>query len=261
MSRLDLLKQSNTAKKPSKPKPTGRGGMMGEKAQKSKDIEDDFSDDILADDDFENELEDAPTPATTSGEYDPNSDEDEQDDTDVNVIELDIDLDSEKGLEIDDSLMGDDDNEESEAEVDDTTNTKLEPKAELSADNDDKSTLVEGGLGIDYSEEDIRLELEYSFDQRDDLYINHVKVIKDGGLEISTSKILYLDNIVRISVTLSEIKEQVGCEARVISVFPRNIRAAENNEDPYRYIVQFIGPNATETERVLSKYLLGYKAK
>jgi hypothetical protein len=88
-----------------------------------------------------------------------------------------------------------------------------------------------------------------------------VKVIKDGGLEVAAPKILHLEDIIRISVTLSELKEQVGCEARVVSVFPRNIRAAENNGDPYRYIVQFIGPNATETERVFSKYLLGYKPK
>ena len=97
--------------------------------------------------------------------------------------------------------------------------------------------------------------------KRDELYNSHVKVIKDGGLEVAASKILHLEDIIRISVTLSELKEQVGCEARVISVFPRNIRATENNEHQYRYIVQFIGPNATETERVLSKYLLGYKAK
>ena len=255
MSRLDLLKQSSSAKKPISTKPTGRGGMMGEKAQKSKAVEDDFSDDILADDDFENELEDAPLPA--NAEYNPNDDEDELDDTDVNVIELDIDLDSEKGLEIDDSLMGDDDNEESE---DDGNSDEIE--SDFSIDEDDeKSDIVEGGLGVDYSEEDIKLEIEYNFDQRDELYECHVKVIKDGGLEIAASKVFNLDDIIRISITLSELKEQVGCEARVVSVFPRNIRAAENKEDQYRYIVQFIGPNATETERVLSKYLLGYKPK
>ncbi|MDE4963545.1 PilZ domain-containing protein, partial [Francisella tularensis subsp. holarctica] len=35
----------------------------------------------------------------------------------------------------------------------------------------------------------------------------------------------------------------------------------EHNNDKYRYIVQIICPNAPETERVLSKYLLGYKQK
>ncbi|MGQ4002168.1 PilZ domain-containing protein [Francisellaceae bacterium CB300] len=248
MSRLDLLKQGSTAKKTTT-KPTGRGGMMGEKTQKSQAREDDLNDDILADDDFENELEDAP--ATTSGEYDLNDDE-EDDGKEVNVIELDIDLDSEKGLEIDPSLMGDD------TESDDT-NTEIE--SELTIEDDEKNDIVEAELGVNYSEEDIKLEVEYSFDQRDELYNSHVKVIKDGGLEVAASKILHLEDIIRISVTLSELKEQVGCEARVISVFPRNIRATENNEHQYRYIVQFIGPNATETERVLSKYLLGYKAK
>jgi hypothetical protein len=248
MSRLDLLKQGSTAKKTTT-KPTGRGGMMGEKTQKSQARKDDLNDDILADDDFENELEDAP--ATTSGEYDLNDDE-EDDGKEVNVIELDIDLDSEKGLEIDPSLMGDD------TESDDT-NTEIE--SELTIEDDEKNDIVEAELGVNYSEEDIKLEVEYSFDQRDELYNSHVKVIKDGGLEVAASKILHLEDIIRISVTLSELKEQVGCEARVISIFPRNIRAAENNEHQYRYIVQFIGPNATETERVLSKYLLGYKAK
>ena len=248
MSRLDLLKQGSTAKKTTT-KPTGRGGTMGEKTQKSQAREDDLNDDILADDDFENELEDAP--ATTSGEYDLNDDE-EDDGKEVNVIELDIDLDSEKGLEIDPSLMGDD------TESDDT-NTEIE--SELTIEDDEKNDIVEAELGVNYSEEDIKLEVEYSFDQRDELYNSHVKVIKDGGLEVAASKILHLEDIIRISVTLSELKEQVGCEARVISVFPRNIRATENNEHQYRYIVQFIGPNATETERVLSKYLLGYKAK
>jgi len=249
MSRLDLLKQGSTAKKTTT-KPTGRGGMMGEKTQKSQAREDDLNDDILADDDFENELEDAP--ATTSGEYDLNDDE-EDDGKEVNVIELDIDLDSEKVLEIDPSLMDDND-----AESDDTS-TKIE--SELSIEDETESDIVEAELSVNYSEEDIKLEVEYSFDQRDELYNSHVKAIKDGGLEVAASKVLHLEDIIRISVTLSELKEQVGCEARVISVFPRNIRAAENNEHQYRYIVQFIGPNATETERVLSKYLLGYKAK
>ena len=147
--------------------------------------------------------------------------------------------------------MGDD-------EESDNNSTEVEPSTE---EDDDKSTIVEGGLGVDYSEDDIKLEIEYSFDERDSLYNSHVKVIKDGGLEVAASKILHIEDIIRISVTLSELKEQVGCEARVVSVFPRNIRASENKEDQYRYIVQFIGPNATETERVLSKYLLGYKPK
>ena len=151
MSRLDLLKQGSTAKKTTT-KPTGRGGMMGEKTQKSQAREDDLNDDILADDDFENELEDAP--ATTSGEYDLNDDE-EDDGKEVNVIELDIDLDSEKGLEIDPSLMGDD------TESDDT-NTEIE--SELTIEDDEKNDIVEAELGVNYSEEDIKLEVEYSFD-------------------------------------------------------------------------------------------------
>ena len=240
MSRLDLLKQGKSSKKTTLTKPSGRGGLMGEKTKKTQAREDDLSEDILADDDFENELENAPV-----GEYDLNDNDD--DNKEVNVIELDF----EKGLNIDPSLMGDD-------EESDNNSTEVEPSTE---EDDDKSTIVESGLGVDYGEDDIKLEIEYSFDERDSLYNNHVKVIKDGGLEVAASKILHIEDIIRISVTLSELKEQVGCEARVVSVFPRNIRASENKEDQYRYIVQFIGPNATETERVLSKYLLGYKPK
>jgi Tfp pilus assembly protein PilZ len=245
MSRLDLLKQGKSTKKTTPTKPSGRGGLMGEKTKKTQAREDDLSEDILDDDDFQNELEDAQAPSST--EYDLNDDDDEE----VNVIELDFELDSEKGLNIDSSLMGDD-------EEPDNNSTEIEPSTE---DKDDKSAIVEGGLGVDYSEDDIKLEIEYSFDERDSLYDSHVKVIKDGGLEVAASKILHIEDIIRISITLSELKEQVGCEARVVSVFPRNIRASENKEDQYRYIVQFIGPNATETERVLSKYLLGYKPK
>ncbi len=230
MSRLDLIKAKKHCKKTTPTnKPTGRGGLMGEKTQKSKEREDELSEDILGDDDFENELEDSS--AAVYGEYDLNYGEDEDDGREVNVIELDIDLDSKKGLEIEPSLIREDN-----------------IKYDIESENHN-------------SEDDIKLEVEYSFDHRDELYNNHAKVIKDGGLEVAASKILHLEDIIRISVTLSELKEQVDCEARVMSVFPRNISATDKNENQYRYIVQFIDPNATETERVLSKYLLGYKAK
>ncbi|MDE5018925.1 PilZ domain-containing protein, partial [Francisella tularensis subsp. holarctica] len=70
---------------------------------------------------------------------------------------------------------------------------------------------------------DIKLELEYSFDPRDQLYNHYVKLIKDGVIEVSSPKILYLHYIIRISVTLTELIEQVGCEARGVSVFPQSI--------------------------------------
>jgi len=249
MSRLDLLKQGSDAKKTTSTKSTNnRGSMMGKRAKKSQAKEDVIDKGILAND-IENGLEEAYKPAA---EYDSHED----DSKDINVIELDIDINSEKGLEIDASLIGDSEEESQNDDVD----TELESELSIDEDNE-KNDLVEGDLGVDYSEEDIKLETEYSFDHRDDLYNNHVKVIKNGGLEIASSKILHLDDIVRISVTLSELKEQVGCEARIVSVFPRNIRATENKEDQYRYIIQFIGPNAPETDRILSKYLLGYKPK
>ncbi|MDE5000775.1 PilZ domain-containing protein, partial [Francisella tularensis subsp. holarctica] len=81
-------------------------------------------------------------------------------------------------------------------------------------------------------------------------------LIIDWGIEVSSQKIIYLHDIIMISVTLTELKEQVGCDARVVSVFPQSIPSSiEHNNEKYRYIVQLIGPNAPETEIVLSKYL------
>lgn len=171
----------------------------------------------------------------------------------INVIE--IDLDQSEGLNIDPTLINEDYNYKQ----------KSSPDYHYTDGSDvdyEDSGIVEGNISVYYSEEDIKLELEYSFDQREQLYNHYVKLIKDGGMEVSSSKTLYLHDIIRISVTLTELKEQVGCEARVISVFNQSITSSiEQNNDKYRHIVQFIGPNAPETERVLSKYLLGYKPK
>jgi len=229
--------------------------LGGHKPQKSQQREDDLTDDLLSDDDFENELEDAPV-----AEYDPiNDDSDDEDSSeDVNVIEIDFDS-SSGGLEIDPSLI-DEDGDESIDSSEEQDEEVENPDDEL---EDEKfNDIVEGHLSVDYSEEDIKLENEYIFEQRDQLYNHYVKAIKHGGMEIGSSRPLKLHDIVRISVTLTELKEQVGCEARVVSVFPPNLRtSSDDNNSKYRFIVQFVGPNAPETDRVLSKYLLGYKAK
>lgn len=62
MSRLDLLKKATSqSKKPQNSnKRNPRGGMLAEKTQKSQQRLDDLNDDILAKDDFDNKLEDAP---------------------------------------------------------------------------------------------------------------------------------------------------------------------------------------------------------
>ncbi|ROZ73363.1 PilZ domain-containing protein [Francisella tularensis] len=256
MSRLDLLKKATPqSKKPQNTtKRNPRGGMLAEKTQKSQQRIDDLNDDILAENDFENELED--TPITEYQIDDDTNNEESQEN--INIIEIDID--QSEGLAIDPTLISEDD-ESSEDE-----SPKQKPLSDNHSvdDSDDyeANDIVEGNISVDYSEEDIKLELEYSFDQRDQLYNHYVKLIKDGGIEVSSPKILYLHDIISISVTLTELKEQVGCKARVISVFPQSIPSSiEHNNDKYRYIVQFIGPNAPETERVLSKYLLGYKQK
>ncbi|MDE4978431.1 PilZ domain-containing protein, partial [Francisella tularensis subsp. holarctica] len=58
----DLLKKASPqSKKPQKTtKKNPRGGMLTEKTQKSQQSIDDLNDDILAENDFENELEDTP---------------------------------------------------------------------------------------------------------------------------------------------------------------------------------------------------------
>ncbi|AJI74242.1 hypothetical protein BZ13_1617 [Francisella philomiragia subsp. philomiragia ATCC 25015] len=246
MSRLDLLKKtSSTSQKKTSTKSSPRGGMLGQKSHQNSD---DLDDDLLLEDDFENDL--IETPADT---YDTDDDID-IDDENVNIIE--IDLGETKGLDIDSSLINEE-NENNET-VDDDINSG---ESIIEEDDNSSTEIVEGQIGVNYSEDDIKFEKEYSFDHREQLYNHFVKLIKNGGLEISSSKLLHLNDIVRISVTLSELKEQVGCEGRIISVFPPSISLNNENTERYRYIVQFIGPNASETERVLSKYLLGYKAK
>ncbi|WP_265658919.1 PilZ domain-containing protein [Francisella philomiragia] len=250
MSRLDLLKKtSSTSQKKTSTKSSPRVGMLGQKSQQNSD---DLADDLLLEDDFENDL--IETTADTYDTDDDISDDIDIDDENVNIIE--IDLGETKGLDIDSSLI----NEENENNktVDDDINSG---ESVIEEDDDSSTEIVEGQIGVNYSEDDIKFEKEYSFDHREQLYNHFVKLIKNGGLEISSSKPLHLDDIVRISVTLSELKEQVGCEGRIISVFPPSISLNNENTERYRYIIQFIGPNASETERVLSKYLLGYKAK
>ncbi|GMN89505.1 PilZ domain-containing protein [Francisella sciaenopsi] len=251
MNRLDLLKKApSTSQKKASTKSNPRGGMLGQKPQQNSD---ELSDDILLEDDFENDLVD-----TTADAYDTNddiSDDIDIDDENVNIIE--IDLGETKGLDIDSSLINEENENNEIVDEDDINSGELAIKE----DNDSSTEIVEGQIGVDYSEDDIKFEKEYLFDQREQLYNHFVKLIKNGGIEIGSSKLLHLDDIVRISVTLSELKEQVGCEARVISIFPPSISINDENAERYRYIVQFIGPNASETERILSKYLLGYKAK
>lgn len=250
MSRLDLLKKtSSTSQKKTSTKSSPRGGMLGQKSQQNSD---DLADDLLLEDDFENDL--IETTADTYDTDDDISDDINIDDEHVSIIE--IDLGETKGLDIDYSLINEE-NENNET-VDDDINSG---ESVIEEDDDSSTEIVEGQISVNYSEDDIKFEKEYSFDHREQLYNHFVKLIKNGSLEISSSKLLHLDDIVRISVTLSELKEQVGCEGRIISVFPPSISLNNENTERYRYIVQFIGPNASETERVLSKYLLGYKAK
>ncbi|ASG68648.1 PilZ domain-containing protein [Francisella halioticida] len=245
-SRLDLLKKGagNSKGKDNEKKPRAR--VLDEESQESQHRHDDL---IEKNNDFESEAD-----HSQSSEYNINTDSD-NDDSDENINVIEINLDESQSLDIDPSLLDDDFNE-----VKETPDT-LEEKHEKEHDNFD-SDIVEGKISVDYSEKDIKQELEYIFDQREQVNGLHFRIIKDGGMEINTPKILHLGDIIRISITLTELKEQVGCEARIVSIYPKNIRLSNNeNSNQYRYIVQFIGPNSSETERILSKYLLGYKIK
>ncbi|API86229.1 PilZ domain-containing protein [Francisella uliginis] len=256
-SRLDLLKKGagNTKEKDSKK--NSRSGLLDEKPQKSQRRQDDLIDkDKHKDDEFENETDHSQNP-----EYDID-DDDDNDDSDENVNVIEINLDESQGL--DPSLLDDDFIEEKETTEPSKETHQEEPEEKHQEEPEDSfnSDIVEGRVSVDYGEEDIKQELEYTFDHREQVYNSHFRIIKDGGMEISTPQTLHLGDIIRISITLTELKEQVGCETRVVSVYPKNIRLSnKENSNQYRYIVQFIGPNASETERILNKYLLGYKIK
>ena len=244
-SRLDLLKKGAGSSKESHDENPSRFGMLDEKPQKSQ-----YRHDDLIGKDDENEIDNS-----QDSQYKPD-DNDDSDNSDENVNVIEINLDESQSL--DPSILGDEFSEEKEALDSSEENHHKQPEEDNSFDND----IVEGKISVDYSEEDIKQELEYTFDRREQVYDLHFRIIKDGGMQINTSKIQQLGDIIRVSITLTELKEQVGCEAQVVSVYPRSIRLSnEENSMQYRYIVQFIGPNASETERILNKYLLGYKIK
>lgn len=252
-SRLDLLKNGAGSSKENDDEKNPRSGMLDERPRKSQHRQDDLIDkDKDKDDEFENEVD-----HSQNYQYDID-DNDDNDNSDENVNVIEINLDESQGL--DPSILGDDFSEEKESSDSPAEDLQDESKEE---DSDNfESDIVEGKISVDYSEEDVKQELEYTFDHREQVYDLHFRIIKDGGMQINTSKIQQLGDIIRISITLTELKEQVGCEARVVSVYPRSIRSSnEENSMQYRYIVQFIGPNASETERILNKYLLGYKIK
>ena len=77
--------------------------MLAEKTPKSQQCIDDLNDDILAEDDFENELEDIPI-----AQYQIDDDtNDEESQENINIIEIDID--QSKGLDMDPALINEDD--------------------------------------------------------------------------------------------------------------------------------------------------------
>lgn len=261
-SRLDLLKKDVQNKRSHNKEKDPRASMLDEKPQKSQRRQDDLIDKykdkdkhrhIHKDDEFKNKTDHSQNP-----KYDI---DDNDSDENVNIIE--INLDESQGL--DPSLLDGDFREEKETtESSEEKHQEEEPKEKYQEEPEDSfdSDIVEGRIPVDYGEEDIKQELEYTFDHREQVYNSHFRIIKDGGMEISTPQTLHLGDIIRISITLTELKEQVGCETRIVSVYPKNIRLSnKKNNKQYRYIVQFIGPNASETERILNKYLLGYKIK
>lgn len=184
--------------------------MLGQKSQQNSD---DLADDLLLEDDFENDL--IETTADTYDTDDDISDDIDIDDEHVNIIE--IDLGETKGLDIDSSLINEE-NENNET-VDDYINSG---ESVIEEDDDSSTEIVEGQISVNYSEDDIKFEKEYSFDHREQLYNHFVKLIKNGSLEISSSKLLHLDDIVRISVTLSELKNKLAVKV-VLFLFSRQV--------------------------------------
>ncbi|WP_150466709.1 PilZ domain-containing protein [Francisella sp. SYW-9] len=255
-SRLDLLKKSSdSSKKEETKKKSSRSDMFSEKIQKTQqDKHSELIDSHDSDDEFENE---ADHPDTSKYDIDIDDEDNDNSDENVNVIEINLD----ESQDLDPSLLGDDFEQEKEQKKEADTSSLENEKIETH-DSSFENEIVEGRVTVDYSEKDIKQELEYTFDHREQIFYIHFKIIKDGGMEINSEKVFQLGDIIRVSITLTELKEQVGCEARVISVYPKSIRSSnQENTNQYRYMVQFIGPNASETERVINKYLLGYKVK
>lgn len=248
MSRLDLLKQGSSKKGGSDSKKgTTDKDLLGSSKKKHSKLEDVREDDFLENEDFINELDNE---ADYSENVEVDSTDNEDTDEPVNVIEIDLgEVSDIKSDFVEEEVL---ENELVQEEI-------IEQSEDL---QEEESSIVEGYSGFDYSEEDIQLEVNYIFENREDAYSKYLRAIKDGGIKIKSNKSLELDSIIRISVTLTELHEQVGCEARVISILPKSVRAIEqDNEDVHKYWVQFIGPNASETEKVISRYLLGYKGK
>ena len=267
MSRLDLLKQ-NTSTSSSK---SQNSRNMGEPDLQKRD--DDYGkqyfnkrrDGERRDDDNERR--------GTSHDIDKPSivDDYSNDNEQINVIELDIDgdigdigdmgnlEDLGKTLELETEEDLDNNEKEAEKELKDISEKKPKNKTEETKKKK-RAADHESAEIIRYSKDDIKLELEYLFEHREDAFKRRVKSIIGGGLEISTDKILQLDNVVRLTVEIEELRERIICEGRIISVFPRNIRS-EDKENPYSYIVQLVGEFASDLDKVLAKYLLGYKMK
>ncbi|XSZ47227.1 hypothetical protein ACP8HZ_10495 [Francisella noatunensis] len=124
--------------------------MLGQKSQQNSD---DLADDLLLEDDFENDL--IETTADTYDTDDDISDDIDIDDEHVNIIE--IDLGETKGLDIDSSLINEE-NENNET-VDDYINSG---ESVIEEDDDSSTEIVEGQISVNYSEDDIKFEKEYS---------------------------------------------------------------------------------------------------
>ena len=158
-------------------------------------------------------------------------------DNNINIIEIDLD----------DSLIDKDlDNPIDIPKIKNVIPNEIIPK---------KNNLQD----ISYTDNDIKMELSYVYETREDISHSYIKTIIGGGLEIAIDKVLELDDIVKITVEIVEHKEKITCEGAVISVFPKNNRSTNDTNNPYRYILQLIGKNAPEMQIVIHDYLLGYK--
>lgn len=252
MSRLDLLKQNTTTSSDTTKKPRD----MGEPNHQQRD--DDYGKKY-----FNKRREGGRRNDSRRADEDEDRRGPDRRDDDRRGVVQDVD-DLGKTVEFETETEADPDNNKKETEeiVGKETEEKSDVKAEAkpAAKNKIRAADHESAKIIRYNEDDIKLELEYTFSHREDAFQRRVKSIIGGGLEISTDKILQLDNIVRLSVEIEELREKITCEGRVISVSPRNIRS-EDKDNPYSYIVQLVGELAPDLDKVMAKYLLGYKMK
>ena len=109
---------------------------------------------------------------------------------------------------------------------------------------------------FDYSQNDIKTEVEVKFLEKKELFDAHLSFIHNTGIEISSLIKLELYDFIKVSVQIPDMQDETTCDARVISVLPK-LKSIKGEGS--KYYIQFVGENTTTMKSMLSKYLIGYK--